>query len=316
MPQLHIIGLTTRYISNRFNDINNYADIVKKSEDSLIEYREKSGIVKIQKERLKNAEKILSDKNIKGYEREKAVINKAEAEIELNTQRMAVRENLMDTLTHEYGHFIHRHSNADYVQKSSVFGAKDLGGKLINGDWKYDINSHYSANAKIGAAKISKYATESPYEAFAEGFLAKEKGQEIPESIEKVIKEAKVKAGVKNVAKVDRSGTIKQNLQLFANKMSEQKFIQYALNPLKAPDKAKAFKEALGYTVDNFEDLRQNILDNLVEDNFIEKGDNGYGMRYEQILELAGPNGKKAKVLTAWIQDGSDKRLVSVYVDK
>lgn len=53
--------------------------------------------------------------------------------------------------------------------------------------------------------------------------------------------------------------------------MSEQKFIQYALNPLKAPDKAKAFKEALGYTVDNFEDLRQNILDNLVEDNFIEK---------------------------------------------
>lgn len=274
------------YISNRFNDINNYADIVNKSEDSLIEYREK------------------------------AVINKAEAEIELNTQRMAVRENLMDTLTHEYGHFIHRHANADYVQKSSVFGAKDLGGKLINGDWKYDINSYYSANAKIETAKISKYATESPYEAFAEGFLAKEKGQEIPESIEKVIKEAKVKAGVKNVAKVDRSGTIKQNLQLFANKMSEQKFIQYALNPLKAPDKAKAFKEALGYTVDNFEDLRQNILDNLVEDNFIEKGDNGYGMRYEQILELAGPNGKKAKVLTAWIQDGSDKRLVSVYVDK
>ena len=43
------------YISNRFNDINNYADIVNKSEDSLIEYREK------------------------------AVINKAEAEIELNT---------------------------------------------------------------------------------------------------------------------------------------------------------------------------------------------------------------------------------------
>ena len=196
------------YISNRFNDINNYADIVKKSEDSLIEYREKSGIVKIQKERLKNAEKILSDKNIKGYEREKAVINKTEVEIELNTQRMAVRENLMDTLTHEYGHFIHRHANADYVQKSSVFGAKDLGGKLINGDWKYDINSYYSANAKIETAKISKYATESPYEAFAEGFLAKEKGKEIPESIEKVIKEAKVKAGVKNIANGQKNGIL------------------------------------------------------------------------------------------------------------
>lgn len=188
------------YISNRFNDINKYADVVKKSEDSLIEYREKSGIVKIQKERLKNAEKILSDKNIKGYEREKAILNKATAEIELNTQRMAVRENLMDTLIHEYGHFIHRHANVDYVQKSGVFGAKDLGGKLINGDWKYDINSRYSANAKIEAAKISKYATESPYETFAEGFLAKEKGEKIPDRIAKIIDEAERKAGAKSVA--------------------------------------------------------------------------------------------------------------------
>lgn len=201
------------YISNKFNDINNYADVVKKSENSLIEHRKKSGIVKIQKERLKDAEEILSNKNVKGYERAKAVINKAEAKIELNTQRMAVRENLMDTLTHEYGHFIHRHANADYVQKSSVFGAKDLGGKLISGDWKYDINSHYSANAKIEAAKISKYATESPYEAFAEGFLAKEKGQKIPENIEKVIEEAKVKAGVKKTVRHHEKGYIGNNAQ-------------------------------------------------------------------------------------------------------
>lgn len=84
------------YISNKFNDIERYADTVKKSEESLIEYRTKSGIVDIQKENLKNAEKILADKNIKGYEREKAVISKAEAEIELNIQRMAVRENLTE----------------------------------------------------------------------------------------------------------------------------------------------------------------------------------------------------------------------------
>lgn len=304
------------YISNKFNDIEKYADTVKKSEESLIEYRTKSGIVDIQKENLKNAEKILADKNIKGYEREKAVISKAEAEIELNIQRMAVRENLTDTITHEYGHFIHRHADVDYVQKSKVFGAKELGGKLINGDWRYDINTTRSAKAKINAATISKYAADSPYETFAEGFLAMEKGRKIPDNVARIINEAKSKAGVKSIAKSVDSGTIKMNLQLFANKMPDEKFTQYSLNPLKAPDKAKAFKSALGYTVDNFEDLRQNILDNLVEDKFIEKGDNGYGMRYEQILELTGPNGKKAKVLTAWIQDDEDKRLVSVYVDK
>lgn len=304
------------YISNKFNDIERYADTVKKSEESLIEYRTKSGIVDIQKENLKNAEKILADKNIKGYEREKAVISKAEAEIELNIQRMAVRENLTDTITHEYGHFIHRHADVDYVQKSKVFGAKELGGKLINGDWRYDINTTRSAKAKINAATISKYAADSPYETFAEGFLAMEKGRKIPDNVARIINEAKSKVGVKSIAKPVDSDTIKMNLQLFANKMPDEKFTQYSLNPLKAPDKAKAFKSALGYTVDNFEDLRQNILDNLMEDKFIEKGDNGYGMRYEQILELTGPNGKKAKVLTAWIQDDEDKRLVSVYVDK
>lgn len=200
------------YISNRFNDIDKYAGFIKKSENSLVQYRNKHDIINIQKEHLKNAEKILSDKSIKGYEREKAIISKAEAEIELNTQRMAVRENLMDALTHEYGHFIHRHANVDYVQKKSVFGAKDLGGKLINGDWKYDINTRYSATGKIDAAKISKYATENPYEAFAEGFLAKEKGQKIPESIEKVIEEAKAKAGVKNIEKLHSSDIMKSKV--------------------------------------------------------------------------------------------------------
>lgn len=66
-----------------------------------------------------------------------------------------------------------------------------------------------------------------------------------------------------------KSSTIKQNLQLFANKMPDEKFTQYSLNPLKAPDKAKTFKSALWYTVDNFEHLRPNILDNLVKENFI-----------------------------------------------
>lgn len=48
----------------------------------------------------------------------------------------------------------------------------------------------------------------------------------------------------------------------------------------------------------------------------VEKGDNGYGMRYEQIIRLKGPNEKEANVLTAWIDDNKDLRLTSVYVTK
>ena len=72
----------------------------------------------------------------------------------------------------------------------------------MNGDWKYDINTRYSAKAKADAAKISKYAAESPYEAFAEGFLAMDKGEKIPDSIAKIIGEAKIKAGAKEIAKI------------------------------------------------------------------------------------------------------------------
>ena len=109
---------------------------------------------------------------------------------------MAVRENATDCFIHEYGHFIHRHADADYIQKKSVYGMKELGGSLRN-DWVYDINKHYSAKGKIVASSISRYAAENPYETFAEGFLAMEKGEKIPEQIAKVIADAKKRAGAK-----------------------------------------------------------------------------------------------------------------------
>lgn len=118
--------------------------------------------------------------------------------------------------------------------------------------------------------------------------------------------------GLKNNSK---SGTMKMNLQFFAH-IPEEKFTNYALDPLNAPEKAEAFNKALGYNKENYKKLIQNIKDNINESKFVEKGDNGYGMRYEYVMELTGENGKKANVLTAWIQDGEEKRLTSVYVTK
>lgn len=111
----------------------------------------------------------------------------------------------------------------------------------------------------------------------------------------------------KTIEKIENSGKIL---------ISDAKLLGYALNYSVAPDKARAFEDALGYTVENAALLKQNIMSHIDEDRFVEKGDNGYGMRYEFIMELTGPNGKKANVLTAWIQDVEKKRLVSVYVTK
>lgn len=111
----------------------------------------------------------------------------------------------------------------------------------------------------------------------------------------------------KTIEKIENSGKIL---------ISDAKLLGYALNYSVAQDKARAFEDALGYTVENAALLKQNIMSHIDEDRFVEKGDNGYGMRYEFIMELTGPNGKKANVLTAWIQDGEKKRLVSAYVTK
>lgn len=120
-----------------------------------------------------------------------------------------------------------------------------------------------------------------------------------------------------SVAKKSGSGIMKMNLKYFT-KIPEEKFTKYALNYEKAPDKAKAFEAALGYTKDNYQELIDDIAAHFDEEKLVEKGDNGFGMRYSQVMNLTGPNGKTAKVLTAWIYDEQlkDFRLTSAYIDK
>lgn len=305
------------YISNRFNDLDRYLEIVQESEDSLQTYREHYKIAANAKKELEKQENILSDKSVKGYERSKAQLAKAAAEIDLKVSRQAVRESVSDALVHEYGHFIHRHAEADFIQKKNVFGMKELGGKMVNGDWMYEVNTAYSRTGKVRAAAISNYATESPYETFAEGFLALHKGEEIPEHIENVIRDAMEKAGVKSVEKISDSGIMKMNLQTFAH-VPKEKLVDYALNPEHpiGKEKAKAFRMALGYTQENSEELREKVLELFNEEKLVLKDEDQYGKRYEQIMEITGPNGKTANVLTAWISENesSEPRLTTLYV--
>lgn len=201
----------TIYLSNNFNDSKEYLEKVAKSENSLVEYNKHYDIVNRAEKSLKEADTVLADKSVKGFEREEARLKKVQAEIQLNEKRMAVRESLSDCFTHEYGHFIHRHAETNYTTKKDAFGMRDLGGVFYERDWRYDVNKYYSARAKVVASGISRYAAENPYETFAEGFLAMEKGEKIPDQIAEVIEEAKKRAGAKTVAKEAGSGIIKHN---------------------------------------------------------------------------------------------------------
>lgn len=127
----------------------------------------------------------------------------------------------------------------------------------------------------------------------------------------------KLKKTRKSVVKGSKSDIMK--LPRYENAViPKAKFTQYALNPDKDPDKAKAFEKALGYTMDNADELIHQIYDKISEYDAREKPDNGWGKCYEIIMDITGPNGKTAKVLTAWIDDKNtgEMRLASVYVDK
>ncbi len=96
----------------------------------------------------------------------------------------------------------------------------------------------------------------------------------------------------------------------------QEKFTKYALDPIRQPDKARAFRETLGYTMANYQDLIDNISRNLDKRALKYKRTNQKGDLYEQVMALTGANGKQANVLTAWINDfeKSELRLTSVYI--
>lgn len=105
---------------------------------------------------------------------------------------------------------------------------------------------------------------------------------------------------------------------LAAAVMPVEKFTKYALDkhhPGGGRDKAIAFERALGYNIENHQELIDNIRANLKNAPAVLKGRNQYGDKFEVVLELTGPGGKTARVLTAWLVDKDGKpRLVSVYV--
>ncbi len=95
-----------------------------------------------------------------------------------------------------------------------------------------------------------------------------------------------------------------------------EKFTEYALDPEKQPDKARAFREALGYTKANYRDLISNIERNLDKKHMVFKENNGYGDIFEYVMRLKGANSKEANVCTGWIVENGQKelRLTTAYV--
>lgn len=96
------------------------------------------------------------------------------------------------------------------------------------------------------------------------------------------------------------------------------KITDYSLDFDKDPNKAEAFRAALGYTKSNSPHLIKNIYDNIGKFEAVSKGNNGYGEIYEIVLNITGYNKKNANIVTGWIVENGTNypRLTNVYVTK
>ena len=164
-----------------------------------------------------------------------------------------------------------------------------------------ELYSQLIKNMNIYAGRISGYATSAGNEYLAESIAAYMKGEKeiidplLLKSLESQLSAKGLKTIIKEVAEINCV-------------IPEAKLTKYVLDTIKYGDKAKVFKSALGYTIDNWQDLEQNILANVEKYPmvFVEsKGKWGDTFRCDMLLK--GPNGKEALVRTGWIlRPGTD----------
>ena len=93
---------------------------------------------------------------------------------------------------------------------------------------------------------------------------------------------------------------------------------QYALQL--DQNKARAFEESLGYTIDDWQDLADEVLEWHKDESPVENGESGYGTLYKSDMTLEGKTGNPTRVFATWIkrfdQDGDGLSLTSLYVKK
>lgn len=192
------------------------------------------------------------------------------------------------------------HEFAHHIELNLIRTDKELYKRLLSEMDKYALN-------------VSGYASSKGNEYLAESIAAYIKGEsEIidPKLLNFLKSKVLTAKGIKAVI---------ENIEEIKCTIPEAKLTRYCLNPLHATGKHKAheFEVKLGYTLDNWKDLENNILTNVDKYPMVfveEKPSWGNIFRCDMLLK--GPNGKEASVRTGWIlRNGSDVyQLTTAYI--
>lgn len=126
-----------------------------------------------------------------------------------------------------------------------------------------------------------------------------------PEVTDQILRNGKV------AVKVYKGGS--DALQALSRQSVDDKLTRYLLNadhPV-GGSKAKWFKEALGYTQSNMDDLAKQIVFDPTK--AVQTGITEYGTKFNQSISITGANGKVIDVTFAWMKSAEDDvvRLVT-----
>lgn len=98
----------------------------------------------------------------------------------------------------------------------------------------------------------------------------------------------------------------------------EAKLTSYALNlgHSRGHDKAVAFRDALGFGIDDADEIMRQVYRWVGEHDPAFREDTPFGKTYTADIPMAGKNGRTANVRTGWLlEPGASKmRLISIYV--
>lgn len=99
-----------------------------------------------------------------------------------------------------------------------------------------------------------------------------------------------------------------------------RKLIEYALNPAneRGQHKARVFEQALGYTLQNYDLLVQQLQDMTLDQEAKLVRVDRYGQHLQVDLEITGAQGQRATVRTGWLVPTQARTawLVTLYVKR
>lgn len=96
----------------------------------------------------------------------------------------------------------------------------------------------------------------------------------------------------------------------------EKKFTEYLFGGTNKAGlaKGKAFESRLGYNIDNYKDLKAEILSKAKEYPVAYKGNNGHGDKYEQKIIVYGSKDTPANVIVGWLVEKNNTKMTSTYI--